>query len=73
MLLYDRFGVGETTDRNQCDACKVPAQRHHILEAMRDLPQRVFQISEMRLGYAEYEINRLKLRYTAYSIGCYVA
>jgi pimeloyl-ACP methyl ester carboxylesterase len=72
MLLYDRFGVGATTDQDPSDAGKAPEQRHDVMEAVRDLRQLIIQISEAHLGYAEHEIDQLHLEFAAHSIGCCV-
>ncbi|KAH8895276.1 alpha/beta-hydrolase [Thozetella sp. PMI_491] len=72
ILTYDRFGQGQTTDRDPQDKlASDPAHAHDCISVVRDLHQLLGQIVNGKLGIAELESVPLIL--VANSIGCALA
>lgn len=72
ILTYDRFGQGQTTDRDPTDEeVADPMHGHDCLSAVRDLRQLVTQISAEKLGVADTDSVALVL--VGNSIGCALA
>jgi pimeloyl-ACP methyl ester carboxylesterase len=72
LLTYDRFGQGQTTDRDPSDAGAVdPMHGHDCLSAVKDLRQLIVQIAVEKLNLAD--IDQLPLLIVGNSIGCALA
>ncbi|KAJ5083682.1 hypothetical protein N7456_013109 [Penicillium angulare] len=68
MLTYDRFGQGQTTDRDPVDEHAVDKENgHSCLDVARDLRQLVTQVSEQKMGISD--VNELQLVLVCNSIG----
>lgn len=72
MLAYDRYGVGQS-DHDPSDAGKSPEGYHDVMEVKRDLRQLLIQIAHRKIGYAEHELNSLRIVFCAHSLGCCIA
>lgn len=72
MLTYDRYGVGQS-DHDPSDVGKPPEEYHDALEAQRDLRQLLIQVVSQKLGYAEQELDSLRIVFCAHSLGCCIA
>ncbi|OJJ94982.1 hypothetical protein ASPACDRAFT_1892150 [Aspergillus aculeatus ATCC 16872] len=71
-LTYDRFGQGQTTDREPADAdAEDPTHGHDCLAAVQDLRQLLVQITTEKLGVAD--VNSVSLVLVGNSIGCALA
>lgn len=69
IVTYDRFGQGQTTDRDPQDSSTLdPTHGHDCVSAVRDLRQLLEQIASQKLGVQE--LNRVPLILVANSIGC---
>lgn len=54
LLTYDRFGQGQTTDRDpQDEGASDPTHGHDCLSAVKDLQQLITQVASEKLGAAE--------------------
>ena len=68
MLTYDRYGQGQTTDRDPADADAVdPMHGHDCLAVVRDLRQLLIQITSDKLGVAN--IDDVQIVFVCNSIG----
>ena len=68
MLTYDRYGQGETTDRDPTDAgAEDPSHGHDCMSATRDLHQLISQIASEKLSVSS--VNDLQLILVSNSIG----
>lgn len=71
-LTYDRFGQGQTTDRDPDDAsAEDPSHGHDCLAAVEDLRQLLVWIIQENLGVSD--VNSVNLVLVANSIGCALA
>ncbi|PYH40406.1 alpha/beta fold hydrolase [Aspergillus saccharolyticus JOP 1030-1] len=71
-LTYDRYGQGQTTDRDPQDADAAdPTHGHDCLAAVQDLRQLLVQITRDQLGVSDLATVRLVL--VGNSIGCALA
>ncbi|RAH86754.1 alpha/beta-hydrolase [Aspergillus japonicus CBS 114.51] len=71
-LTYDRFGQGQTTDRDPADAgAEDPTHGHDCLAAVQDLRQLLAQITANKLGVAD--VDSVSLVLVGNSIGCALA
>ncbi|KAE8363455.1 Alpha/Beta hydrolase protein [Aspergillus caelatus] len=71
-LTYDRYGQGQTTDRDPSDAgAEDPTHGHDCLTAVRDLRQLITQITADKLGAAD--VDSVALVLVGNSIGCALA
>ncbi|KAJ5620566.1 hypothetical protein N7510_004550 [Penicillium lagena] len=72
LLTYDRFGQGQTTDRDpQDEGASDPTHGHDCLSAVKDLRQLITQVASEKLGVAD--VNSLSLVLVGNSIGCPLA
>ena len=72
ILTYDRFGQGQTTDRDpQDDPASDPMHAHDCISAITDLHQLIVQITTEKMGIRDTEDVSLVL--VANSIGCALA
>ncbi|KAJ5618641.1 alpha/beta-hydrolase [Penicillium herquei] len=70
-VTYDRFGQGQTTDRDPQDAgAEDPTHGHDCLESIRDLHQFLTEISSDKLGL---DLESVPLVLVGNSIGCALA
>ncbi|KAJ5736830.1 Alpha/Beta hydrolase protein [Penicillium malachiteum] len=68
MLTYDRYGQGQTTDRDPSDANAVDKRHgHDCLDVVHDLHQLITQIADQDMGISD--IGQLQLVFVANSIG----
>jgi pimeloyl-ACP methyl ester carboxylesterase len=72
MLLYDRFGSGETGE-DPTDKGKAPKDIYDIMDAARDLRELLICVADLHLAIPESEISNLRLVLVAHSIGAAVA
>ncbi|KAL4933802.1 alpha/beta fold hydrolase [Aspergillus undulatus] len=74
LLTYDRFGQGQTTDRDPDDKdAEDPSHGHDCLAVVRDLRQLITQVVSGSLGVPGTDINNVSLIFVANSIGCAIA
>ncbi|KAJ5742464.1 alpha/beta-hydrolase [Penicillium nucicola] len=67
-LTYDRFGQGQTTDRDPLDdGAEDPTHGHDCLAAVKDLRQLIIQVSQEKLGISE--VDSVSVVLVANSIG----
>ncbi|CAL5871066.1 uncharacterized protein PFLUO_LOCUS5312 [Penicillium psychrofluorescens] len=72
LLTYDRFGQGQTTDRDpQDEGASDPTHGHDCLSAVKDLRQLITQVASEKLGVAD--VDSLSLVLVGNSIGCPLA
>ncbi|KAJ5692655.1 Alpha/Beta hydrolase protein [Penicillium macrosclerotiorum] len=72
MLTYDRFGQGQTTDRDPNDENAAdPMHGHDTMSAVQDLRQLVTQIAQDRMEISD--IATLPIVFVANSLGCAIA
>ncbi|KAJ5933583.1 alpha/beta-hydrolase [Penicillium verhagenii] len=72
LLTYDRFGQGQTTDRDPQDAgAEDPTHAHDCLATVQDLRQLITQIASEKLGSSE--VDSVSVVLVANSIGCALA
>lgn len=70
ILTYDRFGQGQTTDRDPSDeGAADPAHAHDSISVIHDLRQLITQIASEKLGISETDTNNVTLVLVANSIG----
>ncbi|PYH93864.1 alpha/beta-hydrolase [Aspergillus ellipticus CBS 707.79] len=68
-LTYDRFGQGQTTDRDPQDAgAEDPMHGHDCLASVQDLRQLITQITQDKLGISD--VDSISLILVSNSIGC---
>ncbi|PWY62216.1 alpha/beta-hydrolase [Aspergillus eucalypticola CBS 122712] len=68
LLTYDRYGQGQTTDRDPDDAkAENPMHGHDTLAVVRDLRQLITQVASEKLGVSD--LSRLPLVLVSNSIG----
>ncbi|KAK1146009.1 hypothetical protein N8T08_003657 [Aspergillus melleus] len=77
-LTYDRFGQGQTTDRDPQDAvAEDPSHGHDCLSAVHDLHQLLVQLIPIRLGLSgppeSDSDSSIRLIFVANSLGCALA
>ncbi|KAI9045268.1 alpha/beta-hydrolase [Aspergillus affinis] len=78
-LTYDRFGQGQTTDRDPQDAVtEDPSHGHDCLSAVHDLHQLLVQLIPAKLGLpgppdTDSDSDSLRLIFVANSLGCALA
>ncbi|OJJ42675.1 hypothetical protein ASPZODRAFT_76410 [Penicilliopsis zonata CBS 506.65] len=71
ILTYDRFGQGQTTDRDPRDASVLdPSHGHDCADVVADLHQLILQIKELHL---KDDKNTISTVFVANSIGCALA
>ncbi|KAJ5628807.1 alpha/beta-hydrolase [Penicillium lividum] len=71
-LTYDRFGQGQTTDRDPQDAsAEDPTHGHDCLASVKDLRQLIIQISNEKLEISE--VDSVPVVLVGNSIGCALA
>ncbi|RAL07158.1 alpha/beta fold hydrolase [Aspergillus homomorphus CBS 101889] len=71
-LTYDRFGQGQTTDRDPQDAgAEDPTHGHDCLASVQDLRQLLVQITTEKLGVSD--VDSVSLILVGNSIGCALA
>ncbi|KAF5867269.1 hypothetical protein ETB97_000038 [Aspergillus alliaceus] len=71
-LTYDRYGQGQTTDRDPFDAgADDPTHGHDCLTVVRDLHQFLIQITQDKLGVTD--IDSVTLVLVGNSVGCALA
>lgn len=69
MLTYDRFGQGQTTDRDPQDKdAPDPSHAHDCMSAVADLRQLITQIALEKLGVTD--VNAMPIVFVGNSIGC---
>ncbi|KAJ5832232.1 hypothetical protein N7474_000543 [Penicillium riverlandense] len=72
LLTYDRFGQGESTDRDPQDkGSSDPTHGHDCLNVVKDLRQLITQVASEKLGVAD--VDSLSLVLVGNSIGCPLA
>ncbi|KKK11871.1 hypothetical protein P175DRAFT_0522856 [Aspergillus ochraceoroseus IBT 24754] len=72
ILTYDRFGQGQTTDRDpQDEGAPDPFHGHDCVAAVEDLRQLITQISSQKLGITD--VDSVAVVIVANSIGCALA
>ncbi|KAJ5092963.1 Alpha/Beta hydrolase protein [Penicillium angulare] len=72
ILTYDRFGQGQTVDRDPHDAnAPDPTHGHDATVVIKDLRQLIVQIAREKLGVSD--VDSLPIVFMANSIGCAVA
>lgn len=70
ILTYDRFGQGQTTDRDPSDeGAEDPTHGHDSISVIRDLRQLITQIASEKLGVSSSDIDSLPIILVANSIG----
>ncbi|KAK9427791.1 Alpha/Beta hydrolase protein [Lipomyces doorenjongii] len=68
-LTYDRFGQGQTTDRDpQDERASDPMHAHDCMSAIKDLRQLIVQITAEMMGIVD--TNKVTLVFVSNSIGC---
>ena len=72
ILTYDRFGQGQTVDRDPSDAdAPDPSHAHDAISVIRDLRQLISQIAKDKLNISD--VDSLSIVFMANSIGCAVS
>lgn len=69
MLTYDRYGQGQTTDRDPDDNTEDPMHGHDTLTVVRDLHQLITQIASEQMGISNLNPGSLSLVLVSNSIG----